>query len=663
MCGIFGIIKSVESELKGKTLEKTLTQLILLSSSRGKEASGLATLTSDEIEVYKTPLHPGKFIKSGYYGKLLRSNKFDSAKAIIGHSRMVTNGTEYSNLNNQPFIKHGIVGIHNGIIVNVEKIWNNHPDDKPVSELDSETLPMLLRESLNKYNSLGKAITETYREIYGMASLALFFNDYNNAILSTNNGSLHFATSIAGNELIFASEDYILRQLISKAGLSELFSEKSVTKLQPGQFCSVNTSSFSVEVLSFENAAQLKNPLPFPAIAINDVSDNVTPTKSRSIEKIIPEEFEQEFRKRAEIIGRLKRCKKCLLPETFPSIYFGIDGICNYCSTYVPIKVKGATALEEVAKKIRKPDATHDCLVALSGGRDSSYSLHYIKRELGLNPLAFSYDWGMITDLARRNQSRLCAKLGIEHILVSADIRKKRRNIRLNVLAWLKKPHLGTIPLFMAGDKQYFYYANLIKKQNGIDTTIMGENYLEKTGFKTLFSGAKQEESGFMAYHISNANKLRMVAFYMKEYLTNPAYLNVSLLDTIGAFFSYYGISHDYLNIFDYLKWDEDTIANTIINEYDWEIDPGTTTTWRIGDGTVAFYNYIYYMVTGFSENDTFRSNQIREGMISREEALKSSVRENVPRWDSIQWYCNTIDIDWKTAIETINKIPTLYIR
>ena len=65
--------------------------------------------------------------------------------------------------------------------------------------------------------------------------------------------------------------------------------------------------------------------------------------------------------------------------------------------------------------------------------------------------------------------SHECAvSLGVEHILVSADIRRKRENIRKNVSAWLKRPDLGTIPLFMAGDKQYFYYSKLLQKQNGI---------------------------------------------------------------------------------------------------------------------------------------------------------------------------------------------------
>jgi glucosamine--fructose-6-phosphate aminotransferase (isomerizing) len=94
---------------------------------------------------------------------------------------------------------------------------------------------------------------------------------------------------------------------------------------------------------------------------------------------------------------------------------------------------------------------------------------------------------------------------------------------------------------------------------------------------------------------------------------------------------------------------------------YDWEIASDTKTTWRIGDGTASFYNYIYYCVAGFCENDTFRSNQIREGMIGREEALELVNRDNQPRFDSIQWYCNSIQIDMVYALKTINAIPKLY--
>ena len=86
-----------------------------------------------------------------------------------------------------------------------------------------------------------------------------------------------------------------------------------------------------------------------------------------------------------------------------------------------------------------------------------------------------------------------------------------------------------------------------------------------------------------------------------------------------------------------------------------------TKSTWRIGDGTAAFYNYIYYTVAGFSEFDTFRSNQIREGMITREKALALVNEENQPRYETIKWYLEIIGMNFKNVIERINKMPKLY--
>ena len=113
--------------------------------------------------------------------------------------------------------------------------------------------------------------------------------------------------------------------------------------------------------------------------------------------------------------------------------------------------------------------------------------------------------------------------------------------------------------------------------------------------------------------------------------------------------------------MFDYLLWDENEINNLITNEYNWELSVDTKNTWRIGDGTAAFYNYIYYLVAGFSEFDTFRSNQIREGMITREEALKFIEKDNIPRYETIKWYLEIIGLNFEDVIKKVNIIKRLY--
>jgi len=147
----------------------------------------------------------------------------------------------------------------------------------------------------------------------------------------------------------------------------------------------------------------------------------------------------------------------------------------------------------------------------------------------------------------------------------------------------------------------------------------------------------------------------------LKAMLESPAYFNSSLWDTIsGEYYRSLTEKKDYYHIFDYWRWDE-KIIDSVLDEYEWERAPDTNTTWRIGDGTAAFYNYIYYMVAGFTEHDTFRSNQIREGQITREEALVLVEDENRPRYQNIRWYLDALGMDFKEVIRTVNSIPRLY--
>ena len=124
----------------------------------------------------------------------------------------------------------------------------------------------------------------------------------------------------------------------------------------------------------------------------------------------------------------------------FTNITFGVSVkcfsilfvTCNICNNWKSINYKGKDVLNDYLLKNQGQNKKGDVLIPLSGGRDSCFALGYIK-DLGIKPVAYTYDWGMITDLARRNISRMTAQLGVEHILISADIRKKRKNIQKNV--------------------------------------------------------------------------------------------------------------------------------------------------------------------------------------------------------------------------------------
>jgi glucosamine--fructose-6-phosphate aminotransferase (isomerizing) len=671
MCGIVGFTFSGQA-IATSHARALLGELLILSESRGKEASGVAFRTDAEIRLMRTPFPASDLVHSNAFVREFSDSltQKTSNVAAIGHSRLVTNGYEHENHNNQPVVSGVAVAVHNGIIVNHREIWDAHPTLNKQTDLDSEIITALVNHYAEKNIPLHQWMPLLFDQIKGMTTTAILMADRPELILATNNGSLYYAELSGNKGWVFASERHFLESAFERhpgAG----FRKDDISHLEPGTTLVINVDTQVGISGKLNLIPQLTDNSTFPVrslpvVEVPNPLGNRSVKVNRSMEysfQSVPKELEQVLEKRLLRISGLKRCTRCILPESFPFITFDTNGVCNYCHGHIPIGQKGEEALTSLAEGFRSNghSSGYDCLVPFSGGRDSSYALHYLVKELGMRPLAFSYDWGMLTDLGRRNQSRMCGALGVEHILVSADIRKKRDNIRKNVSAWLKRPHLGTIPLFMAGDKQYFFHTARLMAQHQLQLSVMGENMLETTRFKTGFCGIPPHFSNDHTYSIPVADKARMMLFYGKEYLLNPAYINTSLLDTLDAFRSYYVMKHENLNIFDYLPWDEQKIERTLLDGYDWETDPETSTTWRIGDGTAAFYNYIYYVVTGFTENDTFRSNQIREGQMSREDALLKVEIENQPRWKSIQWYCNTIGIDWEKAISIINGIQQLY--
>ena len=676
MCGIYGVITKSKSDYDKRFLKYSLKILSNLSQSRGKDSSGLCFYNDshNRYDIIKGPISSDELLKKksvkNVFKNVFSNYNIQRRKLIFGHSRLVTNGSQINPYNNQPVFKDGIICIHNGIIVNADNLWIENKNLLRKYEIDTEILPTLVRKEINQGHSIEFSVKEVINKIYGTVSAALSFVDIEKFILATNNGSLY----VLNNEkdiIYFASELYILKELSKKLSLNNKIGDFKIFQLKTNNLMSIDLNSFNYKINSFEKVENHKaNNFINISKEINFIDEVSNKKKFNTVIDLnkIHLNLNSDFERKLLIypidkIKEIKRCNKCLLPETFPFIEFDNQGICNVCKNHKKnIKPKSLNNLKELIERYKSNDGSPDCLVPFSGGRDSMYTLHFVKRELGLNPIAFTYDWGMVTDLARRNISRICGKLGVENIIVAADIHWKRTNIRKNLKAWLKNPELGMIPLLMAGDKYFFYYSEKIKKQNGIKLNIWGINDLENTDFKTGFAGLAPQFDKKNIYSLSLVNKFKLFGYVGRNVINSPAYLNQSVFDSLGSFASRYIISKaDYYHLFDFITWDEKKIEDTIIKNYNWETCLDTSSTWRIGDGTASFYNYVYTLVAGFSENDTFRSNQIREGMISREEGLRLIYEENKPRYNSLKWYLEIIGLDFKDVIEKVNKIPRLY--
>lgn len=116
-----------------------------------------------------------------------------------------------------------------------------------------------------------------------------------------------------------------------------------------------------------------------------------------------------------------KRCTKCVLPETFPKISFNSRGVCNFCTTYEKSKPdpKKEKRLAEIFEKLKKRKQPYDCLVPVSGGKDSAYVLYLIKTKFKLNPLAITLNNLFRSDIADQNLGKILEKLDVDHIMVN----------------------------------------------------------------------------------------------------------------------------------------------------------------------------------------------------------------------------------------------------
>ena len=679
MCGIFGIALRARAEMTAGDARKLLKNLYVFSESRGKDSAGLHLYVPDKSMAWtlKGSQPATELLKTETYGDVLSRGlalAYDSAYAsparplvIMAHSRLVTNGTAALKQNNQPVRWGGVTMVHNGIVVNVDELWQANTNIKRMAEVDTEVMAAMIDCRLREEFDPVKATISVFAEIRGAASIAWTHEKTSTLTLATNTGDLYVAALPEDLGLVFASERYILTRAL-RAGLGEANAEPIKTNLQwiragNGLFLDLYTAD-PIRRFSFIADADITAP---PCKRHATARQHDISTSDNPAPMICARKFDEKLVcYKEEHIRALRRCNRCVLPETFPFIAFDEKGVCNYCRGYKP-RYAGMHPTEtrksfiDSLAKYRRNGKEPDVLAPFSGGRDSSYGLHLIHKEFGLRPVTFTYDWGMLTDLARRNIARLCGQLGIQNILVSADIKTKRENIRNNVSAWLKKPDLGMVPLFMAGDKHFFRVVNQLKRQTGIALDLWCANPLENTDFKSGFCGVRPDFDKSRVDYLSIGRKAQMAAYYAMQFLKNPGYLNHSLIDTFGAFLAYYfEPRRDFYFIFDHFIWNEDKVNETLISGYDWEISPDSASTWRIGDGTAPFYNYIYMTARGFSEFDTFRSNQIREGMMTREQALESIVVENRPRIESLCWYLDTIDLDFNDTIRRINELDTL---
>ena len=570
-------------------------------------------------------------------------NKLNKNLIVIGQTRLVTNGSKFSYSNNQPLETKNIVGVHNGIFANLEE--ENFEKTKNYESYDVKSDSLIFYENISKFlndKNFIKNFFEYLKNVIGNFSIAFHLLNENKIFISSNNGSLfyYFDEDI----FTFASEKKFILDYLRK---SNLFKKKNV------------------------DPAKIKRCL--RTIVIFDLNKKIL--KEIDLTKNFKDpNIEMDFKKKITIknnlkyelnkIKDLKRCAKCILPETYPFINFNSNNVCNYCENYEKQNFLGEEKLFQYLEKFRSKNGEPDCLVGLSGGRDSTYGLHLLKTKYKMNPIAYTFDWGLTTDISRINAAKVCGKLGIEHIIRSADIEKKREYVKKNLFSWLKRPHLGMLPIIQVGDKGFYDHGRKLSKELNLKLVVHCTGYqLEQREFFLGFAGINQKlKNNQRMYSYDFFNKFKMLYWYSLQFILNPHYFNSALLDNFDGFLASFIRKDDFLHLYNYEKWDESLMIKILNEEYNWtnDISYGKNQ-WRMGDGQTAFNNFVYYTLAGFSEYDNFRSNQIREGLISRSEAIKLCEEDNRIKYDTLKNFSEIIGFNLDNVLSKISSLEKLY--
>ena len=145
-------------------------------------------------------------------------------------------------------------------------------------------------------------------------------------------------------------------------------------------------------------------------------------------------------------------CIRCLSNETIQSIKLDKNKICQFCSIHeemekeFPLDENSEKKLFQIAEKIKKDglNSKYDCVVGVSGGRDSTFLLYYIKKVLNLRPLAVHYDNGFDSDTSVSNILNICQKLNVELETNVADWQTFRKITKSFFLAGVSDPDTPT---------------------------------------------------------------------------------------------------------------------------------------------------------------------------------------------------------------------------
>jgi N-acetyl sugar amidotransferase len=368
----------------------------------------------------------------------------------------------------------------------------------------------------------------------------------------------------------------------------------------------------------------------------------------------------------------LQRCVRCGCPETYETLEFDADGVCNICKQRVfrdtEINWEERRAyLDKVIEEVRgKHD--YDCIVPFSGGKDTTFTLYKVVKELQLKPLVVQFNHGFFRPKLLENNQRTLKQLGVDFISFTPN--------------WKVVKALMLESLIRKGDFCWHCHSGItaypmqIAVKFGIPLLFWGEPPSEYTTYYDYRSGVIHEMDETIFNRVSNLGLTAQdMNIILREKLDlDPRdlhpYIFPSARDLKQA-----GIHSFYLGSF--FPWDVRKQVELINEKIGWQGDevegmpPGMYRHEKIECYMQGVRDYIKFIKRGYSRVTQMTALDVRHNRMSPNEARQIVEKFDGRKPHSLSIFLNFLgltenefnDIVLRTVVEPhrpkIEEIPT----
>ena len=297
------------------------------------------------------------------------------------------------------------------------------------------------------------------------------------------------------------------------------------------------------------------------------------------------------------------RCSKCILPESYPGIHFTGDGVCNYCAAagrkweHVDFS-RRQSALKRLLDRHRGSVSPHDCVLGLSGGKDSCYAAYVLSRH-GMSPLAVTFDNGLMTEKAWNNIRATVEALSLEHLIMETDRERMMaiyRHFLVNAGEFCAPCNVGIRAAWYRSAGERGIKLVVSGQSSRTEANSPHEFFSCSPGyFRNVASGfmSREEQRAFMYY----GSQLTRAAWHFSQ-----------------RFF--------YLALPDYMPWPEADFIPIIEKELNWQGSVGEQHTDCSMSDPKEYLKLKKFGVTEFAAK---LSSLVRDGQLDRNAALEKA--------------------------------------